>query len=139
MGRIANGHHFFEVYPQGSSLDIVAKKDLKGFSLTATRCFKTNVDAGLKASHKLVSHLGALRVPVCHFANRSPHSHCRRVGVTRERHCVMDNDGVSCANSFHMLYDSGNVAYTDFLKALITYEEYIELFKTRNEESAEGM
>ena len=115
-----------------------AKHDLRSFLVCATKVFKiANDNKEVKDLHKTISHLGALRVPVYHFANRCRQGHCRRVGVSRE---VREIDGQK-HYFYQMTYDGGNVAYKDFLMALLTDDEFIEIFqgKSRAEMSAEGM
>eukprot|EP00435_Cladocopium_sp_Y103_P043653 s1874_g12.t1 len=137
LGRVAG--RLYDVYSKDAEwTSLKAKHDLRSFLVAATKVFKFSTsDKELKDLHKTISNLGALRVPVYHFANRCRQGHCRRVGVIRE---VRNVDGQD-RYFYQMTYDGGNVAYKDFLTALLTEDEYIGLFrgKSRSETSAEGM
>eukprot|EP00435_Cladocopium_sp_Y103_P064440 s184_g26.t1 len=137
LGRVAG--RLYDVYSKDAGwTSMKAKHDLRSFLVAATEVFKFSTDnKELKDLHKTISNLGTLRVPVYHFANRCRQGHCRRVGVIREVRTI----DVQERYFYQMTYDGGNVAYKDFLTALLTEDEYIGLFrgKSRSETSAEGM
>ena len=100
-----------------------AEKDLKGFLLTATFAmlsgYQTTGDV-----LKQVSHRGAIRMPAYMVKGKCRRDLLSQFTVQREtRSEDLGNGSRKIRWFYRLLWDGGNVAYTDYMKTVLTKEE----------------
>eukprot|EP00435_Cladocopium_sp_Y103_P073755 s103_g45.t1 len=114
-----------------TSLDwrtISATQDLKEFMVTSAMAmvggYRTSSDV-----LKQVSHKGAIRLPVKIIKGKCKRSLLGQFAVHREAIVDVDDKNNSSTRWFYRLtWDSGNVSYHDYVKTVLSVEEFYGIF-----------
>eukprot|EP00435_Cladocopium_sp_Y103_P054042 s3250_g17.t1 len=108
--------------------DVTATQDLKAFMVTAAM----SMVGGYQTSGdvlKQVSHRGAIRLPVKMIKGKCKRNLLGQFAVQRESIVDLDERNVSSTRWFYRLtWDGGNVAYHDYVKTVLSTDEFYNIF-----------
>eukprot|EP00435_Cladocopium_sp_Y103_P047933 s1604_g14.t1 len=109
--------------------EVTATQDLKAFMVTAAMSmvggsYQTSGDV-----LKQVSHRGAIRLPVKMIKGKCKRSLLGQFAVQRESIVDLDERSVPVTRWFYRLtWDGGNVAYHDYVKTVLSSDEFYNIF-----------
>eukprot|EP00435_Cladocopium_sp_Y103_P018029 s70_g4.t1 len=108
--------------------EITATQDLKAFMVTAAlsmiSAYRTSGDV-----LKQVSHRGAIRLPVKMIKGKCKRHLLGQFAVQRESIVDVDERNMTTTRWFYRLtWDGGNVAYHDYVKTVLSNDEFYSIF-----------
>eukprot|EP00435_Cladocopium_sp_Y103_P069136 s370_g32.t1 len=108
--------------------EVTATQDLKAFMVTAAMsmvsAYQTSGDV-----LKQVSHRGAIRLPVKMIKGKCKRNLLGQFAVQRESIVDVDEKNATTTRWFYRLtWDGGNVAYHDYVKTVLSNEEFYNIF-----------